>query len=194
MVWVFRRTDTGYFKIISTTAYTGSVTKDFTKYFRTDGSQDYRAGNYWQDLNPGVTTAGTFTIEGADSSTNGSSKDFVGYCWHSVAGYSSVGIYIGNGLADGTFVYTGFRPAFILEKRMDSSGNFFIEDSKRLGYNVNNNDLLADTTDVEQTDDRFDILSNGFKARSTTASSNASDGEFFYLAFAESPFKYSNAR
>ena len=80
-------------------------------------------------------------------------------------------------------------------KRTDSTGNWFIEDANRAGYNPRNYDLLADTSDIEQADeDRFDFLSNGFKCRNTTASSNASGGTFIYLAFAKYPFKYANAR
>ena len=135
-----------------------------------------------------------FTLSDGTSRTNDGSSDYVAYCFASIDGYSKVGKYTGNGNADGTFFYTGFRPEYILMKRTDSTGNWFIEDANRLGYNPNNYDLLADTTDTEQTDVRFDFLSNGFKARSTTASSNASAGTFIYLAFAKYPFKYANAR
>ena len=101
---------------------------------------------------------------------------------------------MGNQSSDGTFIYTGFRPAFILIHRTDSVTDWFLEDNKRLGYNVDNNDLIPNSTVAEQTDDRLDIVSNGFKLRSTFTSTNASGGTYLYYALAESPFKTSNAR
>ena len=199
LIWVFRRTDAGYFKIISTTA--GSF--DFTEYFRTDDTQDYRAGNYWQDADPSASIFSIEGIEGADNSTNGSSKEFVGYCWHSVEGYSKVGSYTGNSNTDGPFIYTGFKPAFIMVKLSTaSSGQFAIFDNKRDPDNptglVIYENLTAIDTDVSSYTP-YDILSNGFKSRipggnGNEANYNSTGQTYIYLAFAESPFKYSNAR
>ena len=205
LVWVFRRTDAGYFKIISTTV--GGLS--FAKYFRTDDVGAAGTGNYWQNLNPGVTTAGTFTIVGADNSTNGSSKDFVGYCWHSVEGYSKVGSYTSNNNADNAFVYTGFKPAWVMLKG-DMAGNyttFTIVDNKRDTYNPADVWLTANSacqenyssntggTCISRGDiDIADFVSNGFKIRSSSGEAGGGPATFIYLAFAESPFKYSNAR
>ena len=111
----------------------------------------------------------------------------VAYCFASVQGFSNFGSYTGNGNADGAFVYTGFRPAFVMIKRSDSSGDWYIYDDKRLGYNMDNNELYANTTNAEQTDDRIDLLSNGFKLRNDGSGVNASSGDYTYTAFAESP-------
>ena len=105
-----------------------------------------------------------------------------------------MGSYTGNGSTDGAFIYTGFRPAWLLIKRSDASSDWILQDNRRLGYNVDNNDLIPNQNYAEATDDRLDQLSNGFKLRSTFATSNASGGTYIYIAFAEQPFKYANAR
>jgi len=144
----------------------------------------------WNDTAP---TATLFSIA-ADDRTNDSGATFIAYCWHSVDGYSKVGSYIGNGNADGPFVYTGFRPAWIMVKRTDNTGNWWIYDAARNTYNVVNNYLFADTTAAEASNDDFDFLSNGFKLRLATYQPNTSGATFIFMAFAETPMKYSNAR
>ena len=119
------------------------------------------------------------------------------YCFHSVDGYSKVGSYTGNGNADGTFVYTGFRPAMVIRKRAtDATGHWNINDNKRIGYNGSgsNGVLYPNATYTEADTDRVDLLSNGFKVRTVDTDVNASGSTFIYIAFAETPFKYSNAR
>ena len=118
------------------------------------------------------------------------------YNFHSVEGYCKVGSYTGNGSADGTFVYTGFRPAWIMTKRTDSTSNWLIIDVKRDIDNVAHHRLIANSTNAEATSvvATMDILSNGFKRRDTNTDVNASGGTYIYLAFAEAPFKYANAR
>ena len=120
------------------------------------------------------------------------------YCFSEVAGFSKFGSYTGNGSTDGTFVYTGFRPAWIMVKRRDSTGNWAINDIKRDINTQYGNDasLYANTTGSETTSSSLnaDLLSNGFKLRSDNSSYNGSGGNYIYLAFAESPFKYSRAR
>ena len=123
---------------------------------------------------------------------NINTKSYVMYCWHSVDGFSKIGQYTGNGNADGTFVYCGFRPAYIMTKAMDSTSSWFIFDNKRGGYNVDNEPLFADVTTVEGTTDYIDILSNGFKSRIATDPNVAE--AYLYIAFAEIPFKNTNAR
>ena len=119
------------------------------------------------------------------------------YAFHSVDGFSKVGSYIGNGNANGAFVHTGFRPAWVMLKKTGNDANgssWCIHDNKRVGYNNVNERLRANTNGVEDDDGRVELLSNGFKMRVTYQESNEADVEFIYLAFAETPFKYSNAR
>jgi len=123
---------------------------------------------------------------------NGSSM--VAYCFAAVAGYSAFGSYTGNGSTDGPFVYTGFRPRYVLIKRTDTTENWYIKDTLRPAYNVNDKVLYANHNYAEGTEMNLDILSNGFKARGTDGGFNASGGTYIYAAFAESPFKYSLAR
>ena len=131
------------------------------------------------------------------STTNDNGDDYVAYCFHSVDGFSKLGSYTGNGNADGPFVYTGFRPAFILIKSSTVAGSaWYIFDEKRNIYNPLTFDIYANYTNVESgsSSGRLDMLSNGFKMRSTSADTNSNGATMIYMAFAENPFKYSNAR
>ena len=135
---------------------------------------------------------GAFTVD--ESGDDSSSNPVIAYCFHSVDGYSKVGSYTGNNNADGTFVYTGFRPAWLLVKRTDDNGNWYTWDSKRATYNVIGNRLYMDGTGAEATTPlAVDFTSNGFKLREDHADMNAAV-EHIYFAFAKTPFKYSNAR
>ena len=125
---------------------------------------------------------------------NKSGSDYIAYCFHSVEGYSKVGSYTGNGNADGTFVYTGFRPAFVLLKVSSTTNNWFIYDNKREGYNQDNDTLSPNLTAVEDNSYKLDLLSNGFKIRGSQNAHNHNGQTFIYLAFAEAPFKFANAR
>ena len=107
------------------------------------------------------------------------------YTFASKKGFSKIGTYTGNGNANGTFVYTGFKPAFILLKKLSDTANWMIHDDKRLGYNVDNNNLKPNSSAVEATADTLDILSNGFKLR--TSGSGENNGTFTYMAFAAEP-------
>ena len=139
-------------------------------------------------------TNSLFTI-GSVSGINQSGTGYINYCFHSVDGYSKVGSYTGNGSSDGTFVYTGFRPAYVMIRRSDSTEQWIILDSTRDTYNVTKARLFANLTNAEDTsENRIDILSNGFKPRNNVNDSNSSGGNYIYLAFAEHPFKYTNAR
>ena len=143
--------------------------------------------NYWSPVNSTV-FGQTYTSAGPN---NGSQ---VAYCFAPVAGYSSFGSYTGNGSADGPFVFTGMRPRWIMLKRTDSTGNWTIIDTAREGYNVDNDPLYSNLLDAEGTADLADILSNGFKLRSTDTSVNASTGTYVYACFAEAPFALARAR
>jgi hypothetical protein len=145
--------------------------------------------------NLGTFNATTFRVNGwADVAVSGSS--YVAYCFHSVDGYSKVGSYTGNGNANGKFVHCGFRPAFVLIKRSDSAGDdWHMMDTTRSSYNVMAHRIKANTTDAESsTDTSMDALSNGFKLRNTSGARNNGSGTYIFIAFAETPFKYSNAR
>ena len=108
-------------------------------------------------------------------------------------GYSKFGSYTGNGNADGTFVYTGFKPAFIMIKCSSNSGhNWQIRDSKRPGYNTTTGLLKPNQSAEEQNTDNIDLLSNGFKQRNSAGDDNGSGQTYIYMAFAESPFVNSN--
>jgi len=123
--------------------------------------------------------------------------DIVAYCFAPVVGYSSFGSYTGNGSTDGPFVYTGFRPRWVMIKRSDSASasyGWFILDTARNTYNVMNTWLAADSSAADGADVICDALSNGFKVRTTAGNINTNAGTFVFAAFAESPFNYSRAR
>ena len=142
--------------------------------------------SFWNNTDP---TSSVFSI-GSEATVNTSSGTLVAYCFADIEGYSKIGTYTGNGSTDGTFVYTGFRPAWLMIKRTDSAGeNWTVFDNKRDGFNVENDMLKANNSETE--DDAgnfFDLLSNGFKARESAARHNASGGTYLYMAFAENPF------
>ena len=124
--------------------------------------------------------------------------DCIAYCFHSVEGFSKCSSYVGNGNADGPFVYTGFRPAFIIIKAIDGATtyNWVTWDSERSEYNQASKYLLPNTSDAEGDDSTvaIDFVSNGFKLRGSWGGYNTSGNNYIYMAFAENPFKYSNAR
>jgi len=125
--------------------------------------------------------------------SNGSGNDYIMYAFAEVEGFSKFGSYTGNNNADGTFVYTGFKPAFLIYKVVSTTDSWEMYDGKRLGFNVQGEQLKANLSNAETDDTRVDILSNGFKARSTNTAVNASQ-TYLYMAFAETPFKTATAR
>jgi len=146
----------------------------------------------FQSTAPALTV---FSI-GTDGGTNSTAIPTVAYCWAPVAGYSAFGSYTGNGSADGPFIYTGFRPRWLMIKRTDAVQNWIIVDTSRDTYNVANKRLFANLSDAEDTGitNYMDMVSNGFKCRDSNVSYNASGGTYIYAAFAENPLKYANAR
>jgi hypothetical protein len=133
-------------------------------------------------------------IGGSSGGINASGYNFVAWCFAPVAGYSAMGSYIGNGSTDGTFVHTGFKVAFLLTKRTDTSENWEIRDNKRNTHNRTNRALFPHTGGTEDNGSvDFDFLSNGFKLRNTNGSTNASGGTYMYYAIAEHPFKTARA-
>jgi len=126
--------------------------------------------------------------------TNESGVDYVMYAWAPVEGYSKFGKYTGNASADGPFIYTGFRPAFVLWKGTGTTNFWNIMDNKREGFNPQNDLLFPNDSRDESNVTDQELLSNGFKLRTSGAGRNANNETFIYAAFAESPFKYANAR
>jgi hypothetical protein len=143
----------------------------------------------WDNTTP---TSTVFTTSGGVI-VNGSGSTYVAYCWAAVPGYSAFGSYTGNGSTDGTFVYTGFRPEFVMVKRSDATDVWLILDAARDTYNVVGNLLQPQSSDADQFVAIFDFLSNGFKLRAS-GNPNNSGGTFIYMAFAENPFKNALAR
>jgi hypothetical protein len=158
----------------------------------TTAAESTGATTLWNSTSP---TSTVFTL-GTAWPTFLPSATMVAYCFAPVAGYSAFGSYTGNGSADGPFVFTGFRPAYILWKRTDSTADWTVFDTSRDTYNVAGPYLNPNTSAAELTDStvQMDLLSNGFKVRGTWQGVNASGGTFVFMAFAQNPFKYSLAR
>jgi hypothetical protein len=175
---------------------TRSATSDWWVYHSSLGttrgiSLNQTAGVQTTGYFPSVTSS-TFIM--GSSVYSGGNQNYVAYCFSQVAGYSRFGSYTGNGSTDGTFIYTGFRPRYVMMKRTDTNGSWYMIDTSRAPTNVTNAYLIANGSNPEATDLSWDILSNGFKLRSTYLEINASSGTYVYMAFAESPFKFANAR
>ena len=153
-----------------------------------DGSVDYlllNDTNAAADLSYGAFTSSTFQYNDNNAVTQ------IAYCFASKQGYSKCGKYVGNGNASGPFVYTGFRPAFVMVKGADSTSEWQIYDHKRPGYNFPNYNLSPNNATAEYTGESFhnmDILSNGFKVLLTDVAVNKSGDNYTYMAFAENPF------
>jgi len=135
-------------------------------------------------------TTSVFTIE-TSSYVNTSGHNYIAYCFAEKTGYSKFGSYTGNGNADGSFIYTGFKPAFVMVKRTNNTGHWQLVDTKRPSYNPQYY-LRANSNNAEATDIDFDIVSNGFKTRSTDTSYNGSGDSYIYMAFAEAPLVGTN--
>ena len=156
------------------------------------GNADERFGNSTSVVVPNSTVV-TLGANNSDVSQNG--ENYVMYCFHSVEGYSKFGSYTGNGSTDGAFVYTGFRPAWVLIKQTNSTGSWLIHDNKRSPFNVIDEDLFANLSSAESDNGLDeDFISSGFKLRSSHSAVNGSGSTYIYMAFAEQPFKFSNAR
>ena len=127
---------------------------------------------------------------GDGANVNNSSENYIAYCFAEKKGFSKFGKYTGNGNGNGTFIYTGFKPAFVLVKRNEAGYSWGINDTKRPGYNETDKYLIPDTTASEQTN-AVDLVSNGFKFRSTAGGFNGS-ASYIYMAFAAEPLVASN--
>jgi len=150
--------------------------------------------NYWGSVSPTSEVFGVYTANNVGNN-NYLNEDMVAYCFAEVEGFSKIGSYTGNGSADGTFVYFGFRPKYIMIKRTDSTGDWIVLDAARYLNNPNGTWLYPNLSNAEGVlNDIGDILSNGYKNRNTQSVVNASGGTYIYMAFAENPFKQSLAR
>ena len=143
----------------------------------------------WNNTAP---TSTVFSV-GSNTNMNDNNATFISYSFAEKQGYSKFGTYVGNNNVDGTFVYTGFSPAFIMVKKTSASGNGWqLRDNKRTPYgNETKNLMYASATSAEQTTDGFDFLSNGFKWRNQAGDCNG-NGDYIYMAFAEAPLVGTN--
>ena len=149
--------------------------------FNSDDSQS-DVGAVWNDTSP---TSTVFSVGGEDSS-NKSTKNFIAYCWTDVPGFSKIGQFSGNNNADGTFVYTNFKPSFVMVKGLSVGNGWAVWDSARSPINPVDKALFWNTSGTDDTGNTIDFLSNGFKLRSSDDAQN--NGTYIYMAFAESPF------
>jgi hypothetical protein len=147
------------------------------------------ASTQWNNTAP---TSSVFSVPADYDINKDAGNNSIAYCFAEVKGFSKFGSYTGNGSDDGTFVYTGFKPAFILIKRTDSTGYWYLWDSVRKTFNYNGTVLFPNDSSAESSyvpsNPVVDFLSNGFKLRGSYPEVNASGGTFIYMAFAENPF------
>lgn len=155
-----------------------------------DAASEFGTGAFMNNTAP---TTSVFSLD-TNGGYNRNNEDIIAYCFHSVEGYSKCSSYVGNGSSDGPFIYTGFRPSFILYKSSSHTRNWGMNDAVRNTFNVVDEQLLPNSSGTTSESNEVDYLSNGFKLRSTDTNSNASGYTYIYMAFAENPFKYSNAR
>ena len=147
------------------------------------------SGSNTSIFNNTAPTSSVFSVN-TDGVSNGSGKSYVAYCFKEKTGYSKFGIYTGNGSDDGAFIYTGFKPAFVITKQTNAGNHWHIHDNKRNPINVVNKQLKVDSNAVEETpgggENSRDFLSNGFKMRDSDHN-NINGSTYIYLAFAEEP-------
>ena len=158
-----------------------------------DGSQDYLVLNSTNGKanDSSDYPAPTNTLMTSYGYSNGSSM--IAYAFAEKTGYSKFGSYVGNGNADGAFIYLGFKPAFVMVKRTDTTGNWNINDTKRDPYNRATHSLYPNLSNAENATGWFvDYVSNGFKIRDSGSEVNASGGTYIYMAFAEAPLVGTN--
>jgi hypothetical protein len=182
-ILVKNRTDSGADWCVYHSNNTSAPETDFLKLNTTEATED--VNSIWNDTAP---TSSVFTV-GTSNGTNGDGDNYVAYCFAEIKGYSKFGSYTGNGSTDGAFVYTGFKPAWLMVKK--SAGNaraWVIHDNTQDPTNPTANRLDANTTEANQSSGHFDFLSNGFKCRSTEGATNQDTHTFVYFAFAEHPF------
>jgi len=145
----------------------------------------------WDDIVPDSNNFGIYS----DGAVNNNGSNIIAWVWSEVAGFSKFGHFIGNGNAEGAYVHCGFTPRFVMVKNNNQGFNTVIQDTKRSPNNVAAKKLCPDSTAAEASgNDKYDILSNGFKMRTSDAGTNASGSRYVFMAFASNPFKYARAR
>jgi hypothetical protein len=172
--------------------FVGHSSIGFTKFLKlNETNAESTNSGIWNNTAP---TTDHFTINSANGNTNSTGVEYITYCFAEKKGFSKFGSYVGNGNADGTFVYTGFKPKFTIIKRTDIADDWTIWDSARNSYNGVNWTLEANGSGAEWNDGNFshDYLSNGFKLRNSFIQTNVSGGTFIYMAFAEEPLVGTN--
>ena len=135
---------------------------------------------FWNDTTP----TSTLISLGTNGAINGSGNTYIMYAFTSITGYSKFGSFSGNNNNDGSFIYTGFAPSFVMVKRSSDIQGWVMWDNKRPGYNLTNQSLTANENSAEETGRTFDILSNGFKIRDTNTATNAAS-TYIYMAFGQ---------
>jgi len=172
--------------------YLKSVTtaNNYYLYLNSTGALVTSGGDRWS---VGSNSSTLFGL-GNDGTTNQSGQTYVAYCFAEKKGFSKFGSYVGNGSTDGTFIYTGFKPAYVMIKRTDAVSEWTMWDNKRNTYNVTNLELEANTSDAEANvgGREIDLLSNGIKIRGDSIYTNASGGTYIYMAFASEPLVGTN--
>jgi len=160
-------------------------------YFMKLNSQDAKAAvsTIWNNTVP---TSSVFSL-GTNGSVNENGSNHVAYLFAEVPGFSRIGKYTGNGSADGPFVWCGFRPRFVLVRRIDAFDNWHVNDSCRKLDNPINITIYPNLNNAEAGGSDLDFLANGFKVRNIATQMNASGGTYVFIAFAENPFKYARA-
>jgi hypothetical protein len=174
-----------------------SLTAGYQLRFTTDAQEQVSSATTDGGLGSGTSSVINFIAGSVDTdNVNASGGTFVAYCFAPIAGYSAFGSYTGNGSTDGPFVFTNFKPRFIMAKPSSTTGEWTMWDSSRDTYNVGDKRLVANdfASEYNNGNGLIDFLSNGFKPRVNHISNNSSGVTYIYMAFAESPFKYSNAR
>jgi len=161
-----------------------------TKYIAFDSTAAQTSSTRWNDTEPDATV---FTVKNQDE-TNGTGT-MVAYCFTDIKGYSSIGSYTGNNNTDGTFVYCGFSPAYVIIKNSESTDVMVVCDNKRAGYNDDNRPISPYNTSAEETGDYgVRLVSNGFKCIKNNGKTNGDGNKMLYAAFAEFPIVSSNSK
>ena len=173
---------------------THSTPSDSNQYYMVLDTNVVRNTNLeaWNNTTP-TDTLIHFGDAGNVNSSSGSST-YIMYAFAPKKGFSKMGGFRGTDSTNGSFCYTGFRPAFVTIKKTSGTGNWYTYDNKRLGYNADNNALYLDINNAESVSEDIDILSNGFKLRSTNGEINASGQDYIFVAFAEFPLVSSNSK
>ena len=140
--------------------------------------------DWWNDTTP---TSSVVTL-GDNGEINQNDTNYIMYSFSQKQGYSKFSSYIGNGNANGTFVYTGFKPAFIIQKEAGNTRDWTMIDNTRSPFNAADDRLVPNTSNAEVTNNITDLLSNGFKMRNTQSNTNGNGSSYIYMAFAENPF------